>query len=294
MPSVSEVIHKPVMINEVLEILDVKPGGKYIDCTLGDGGHARAILEASSPDGILVGIDMDSTAIERAEISLSQYKDRIIIIQGNFSNLSSLVSSIGITKFGGILFDLGISSVQLGDSDRGFSFNLDGPLDMRMDKTISITAHQVVNSYSLEKLYNIFWNLGEERFARLIAKSIIDYRKKKEISSTRELADLICKVVRRRGKIHPATKVFMALRVYINRELENLKDAIPQAISLLIPGGRLCIISYHSLEDRIVKNTFKESEGKLITHSPIKPTREEILSNRRARSAKLRGLEKYG
>jgi 16S rRNA (cytosine1402-N4)-methyltransferase len=294
MPLASEIIHKPVMINEVLEILNVKPGGRYIDCTLGNGGHSRAILEASSPDGILVGIDMDSTAIERAKINLSQYKDRIIIIQGNFSNLSSLVSSTGILKFNSILFDLGISSVQLGTLERGFSFNLDGPLDMRMDKTIPITAYQVVNSYSLEKLYDIFWNLGEERSARLIAKSIVDYRKKKEISSTKELAELISKAVKRRGKIHPATRVFMALRIYINRELENLKDAIPQAISLLTPGGRLCVISYHSLEDRIVKNTFRESGEKLITQSPIRPNREEVLSNRRARSAKLRGLEKYG
>jgi|YelNatPaOPRAMG01_1025707.scaffolds.fasta_scaffold00813_19 16S rRNA (cytosine1402-N4)-methyltransferase len=294
MPLVSDVTHKPVMLKEVLDILQPKPGGRYIDCTIGDGGHSKAILEKSSPDGILVGIDRDPISIERSRINLAQYKDRIILVQGNFSSLCSLVGSTNIDKFDGILFDLGVSSVQLATPDRGFSFNIDGPLDMRMDMSIPITAHQIVNSYSLEKLFDIFWNFGEERYSRVIAKAIVDYRKKKEISSSKELADLISKVVKRRGRIHPATKVFMALRIYINRELENLREAIPQAISLLAPGGRLCIISYHSLEDRIVKNMFKESGEKVITQSPIKLTREELISNRRARSARLRGLEKYG
>jgi len=294
MPLVSDVTHKPVMLKEVLDILQPKPGGRYIDCTIGDGGHSKAILEKSSPDGILVGIDRDPISIERSRINLAQYKDRIILVQGNFSSLCSLVGSTNIDKFDGILFDLGVSSVQLATPDRGFSFNIDGPLDMRMDMSIPITAHQIVNSYSLEKLFDIFWNFGEERYSRVIAKAIVDYRKKKEISSSKELADLISKVVKRRGRIHPATKVFMALRIYINRELENLREAIPQAISLLVPGGRLCIISYHSLEDRIVKNMFKESGEKVITQSPIKLTREELISNRRARSARLRGLEKYG
>lgn len=294
MPLVSDVTHKPVMLKEVLDILQPKPGGRYIDCTIGDGGHSKAILEKSSPDGILVGIDRDPISIERSRINLAQYKDRIILVQGNFSSLCSLVGSTNIDKFDGILFDLGVSSVQLATQDRGFSFNIDGPLDMRMDMSIPITAHQIVNSYSLEKLFDIFWNFGEERYSRVIAKAIVDYRKKKEISSSKELADLISKVVKRRGRIHPATKVFMALRIYINRELENLREAIPQAISLLAPGGRLCIISYHSLEDRIVKNMFKESGEKVITQSPIKLTREELISNRRARSARLRGLEKYG
>ena len=294
MPLVSDVTHKPVMLKEVLDILQPKPGGRYIDCTIGDGGHSKAILEKSSPDGILVGIDRDPISIERSRINLAQYKDRIILVQGNFSSLCSLVGPTNIDKFDGILFDLGVSSVQLATPDRGFSFNIDGPLDMRMDMSIPITAHQIVNSYSLEKLFDIFWNFGEERYSRVIAKAIVDYRKKKEISSSKELADLISKVVKRRGRIHPATKVFMALRIYINRELENLREAIPQAISLLAPGGRLCIISYHSLEDRIVKNMFKESGEKVITQSPIKLTREELISNRRARSARLRGLEKYG
>ncbi|MGC8890186.1 MAG: 16S rRNA (cytosine(1402)-N(4))-methyltransferase RsmH [bacterium] len=290
----SEVLHQPVMLREVLEILQPKPGGRYIDCTLGDGGHSKAILEASSPDGFLLAIDRDHISIERARENLSQYRDRIMIIQGNFSNLLSLVAPTGIDRFNGILFDLGVSSVQLADSERGFSFNIDAPLDMRMDEGISITACEIVNSYPLEKLIDIFWNFGEERFSRPIAKAIVEYRKKKEILSSKELADIVSKVIKRKGRIHPATKIFMALRIYINGELENLKEAIPQAISLLAPGGRLCVISYHSLEDRIVKNIFRESGEKILTQSPIKPHHEELLSNRRARSAKLRGLEKYG
>lgn len=291
-PLESRLLHKPVMVEEVIKLMDVKPGGFYLDCTLGSGGHSLAILERSSPNGYLVGIDRDPTAISRAEEVLSRYKGRFTLILGNFVCLSELISKTGIERFDGILFDLGVSSMQLEDPMRGFSFNKDGPLDMRMDPDISLTAHQVVNTFPLDELENIFKDLGEEPFAHKIAKAIVEYRKKKEIASTKELSEIVSSVVRRRGKIHPATKVFMALRIYINGELENLKKALTQAVSLLKPGGRLCVISYHSLEDRIVKNFFRESGEKIITTSVIKPTKEEILSNRKARSAKLRGLEK--
>lgn len=291
-PLESRLLHKPVMVEEVIRLMDVKPGGFYLDCTLGSGGHSLAILERSSPNGYLVGIDRDPTAISRAEEVLSRYKGRFTLILGNFVCLSELISKTGIERFDGILFDLGVSSMQLEDPMRGFSFNKDGPLDMRMDPDISLTAHQVVNTFPLDELENIFKDLGEEPFAHKIAKAIVEYRKKKEIASTKELSEIVSSVVRRRGKIHPATKVFMALRIYINGELENLKKALTQAVSLLKPGGRLCVISYHSLEDRIVKNFFRESGEKIITTSVIKPTKEEILSNRKARSAKLRGLEK--
>ncbi|HRU32060.1 MAG TPA: 16S rRNA (cytosine(1402)-N(4))-methyltransferase RsmH [bacterium] len=292
MISISSFAHKAVMLDEVLNVLLVKPGGRYIDCTLGSGGHSYAILDASNPDGILVGIDMDPYAIDEARRNLSFYGDRFIPIQGNFVNLIELVSRTGIDKFDGILFDLGISSIQLDNSERGFSFNKDGPLDMRMDPSIKITAHQIVNSFPMEKLESIFREFGEERSSYKIARAIVEYRKKKEISTTKELADLISSVVKRKTKIHPATRVFMALRIYINNELDNLRNALEQAVCLLKPGGRLCVISYHSLEDRIVKRFFKGSGCRIIGKSVITPTRDEILVNRRARSAKLRGLEK--
>lgn len=292
MLSVSSFTHKPVMVNEVLSVLAVKPGGKYIDCTLGSGGHSYAILEVSSPDGVLVGIDRDPRAIEEAKRNLASYGSRFIAIQGNFSNIKDLISNIGINDFDGILFDLGISSIQLDNPERGFSFNQDGPLDMRMDPYIQLTAYQIINSFPADRLEYIFRELGEERLASKIARAIVEYRKKKDISTTGELADLVSSVVKWRGRIHPATRVFMALRIYINNELENLKNALDQAVSLLKPGGRLCVISYHSLEDRIVKRFFRESGYKIIGDSVITPTREEILENRRARSAKLRGLEK--
>ncbi len=288
----SKLLHKPVMVEEVIKLMDVKPGGFYLDCTLGGGGHSLAILKHSSPNGYLVGIDRDPIAISEAENVLSEYKGRFTLILGNFANLSELISKTGIERFDGILFDLGISSIQLENSERGFSFSNDGPLDMRMDPDISLTAHQVINTFSLEELESIFRNLGEEPFAHKIADAIVAYRKKKEISSTKELAEIISSVVKRRGKIHPATRAFMALRIYINDELGNLKKALIQALSLLKSKGRLCVISYHSLEDRIVKNFFRESRERIITKSVIKPSREEILNNRRARSARLRGLEK--
>jgi len=292
MPSEYKLLHKPVLLEEVIKLMEVRPGGLYLDCTLGSGGHSLAILKHSSPNGYLVGIDRDPIAISIAEDVLSEFKGRYTLILGNFSHLAELISKTGFNKFDGILFDLGISSMQLEESERGFSFSKDGPLDMRMDPSIQLTAHQIVNTFPVDKLEGIFREFGEEPYAYKIAKAIVEYRREKEIESTKELADLISSVVKRRGRIHPATRVFMALRIYINDELENLKKALSQAVSLLKPKGRLCVISYHSLEDRIVKNFFKESGEKIITPSVIKPSRDEILNNRRARSAKLRGLEK--
>lgn len=287
-----KLFHKPVLVEEVIKLMEVKPGGLYLDCTLGGGGHSLAILEHSSPSGYLVGIDRDPMAISIAEDILSEFKGRYTLILGNFAHLTELISKTGFDKFDGILFDLGISSLQLEEAERGFSFSKDGPLDMRMDPSIKLTAYQIVNIFPIDKLECILRDFGEEPHAHKIARAIVEYRRKKEIRSTKELADLISSVVKKRGKIHPATRVFMALRIYINDELENLKKALSQAVSLLNPKGRLCVISYHSLEDRIVKNFFKESGEKIITPSVIKPSRDEILNNKRARSAKLRGLEK--
>ncbi|MGC8971532.1 MAG: 16S rRNA (cytosine(1402)-N(4))-methyltransferase RsmH [bacterium] len=287
-----KVLHKPVLVEEVVKLMDVKPGGLYLDCTLGSGGHSLVILKKSSPSGYLVGIDRDPIAISIAEEVLSEFKGRYTLILGNFAHLAELISKAGFNRFDGILFDLGISSLQLEEAKRGFSFSKDGPLDMRMDLSTKLTAHQIVNTFPIDELEYILRHFGEEPYAHKIAKAIVEYRKKKEISSTKELADLISSVVKRRSRIHPATRVFMALRIYINDELENLKKALFQAVSLLNPKGRLCVISYHSLEDRIVKNFFKESGEKIITPSVIKPSRDEILNNKRARSAKLRGLEK--
>lgn len=285
--------HTPVLVSETLKYLRVKKGSWYIDCTLGGGGHA---LEIIKNDGKVLGIDQDPEAI--LEVSKTYSKEieekNLIIHQGNFINLKK-INHLSVC---GILFDLGVSSYQLETPKRGFAFSKNAPLDMRMDPATGVTAEDLVNGLYEDELADLFWKLGEEKFAKKIAKKIVLERGKRRIETTTQLADLIVSVKPRKShdKIHPATLVFQALRIAVNDELNNLKTALPDALDILEKGGRLVVISFHSLEDRIVKNFFKEIENsgkvKVLTKKPVIPSDDEIFKNPRSRSAKLRVLEK--
>ncbi len=295
--------HIPVLAREVVELLRLPQGAVVIDATLGAGGHSRAILNQIGPKGIVIGIDKDEDAITVASKNLSSVirsHHQLVAVRGSYTDLDSIFSTAAKNwrcgRPDGILFDLGLSSLQL-ESGRGFSFAIDAPLDMRFDQSGELTAESIVNSYSQPDLADILWQLGEERASRRIAKAIFEARKKQRIRTTQELAQNIIKVKPwQRGKIHPATLTFQALRMAVNSELTNLTQALPKAIALLKPGGRLAVISYHSLEDRIVKNIFRDTAktglAKLITKKPIRPSLAEIKANPRSRSAKLRVIEK--
>ena len=291
MPSTA---HVPVMVTEAMEALNAHPGGWYVDCTLGAGGHTRAILERILPDGHLLGIDADPVAIEEARRALAAYGDAVVLAHGNFANLGSICREQGFEETDGMLFDLGISSVQLDTAERGFSFQREAPLDMRFDNTASPTAADIVNNYSEQDIARILWEYGEERYSRQIAHRIVQQR---PILSTLRLAHIVQQVLgSRRGRIHPATRTFMALRIAVNEELENLKLALDQTVSLLKAGGRLVVISYHSLEDRIVKQFMRARAAEhaflLTTRKVIRPTTLECSSNPRSRSARLRVAER--
>jgi 16S rRNA (cytosine1402-N4)-methyltransferase len=296
--------HTPVLYQEVLAGLRIKPGGRYIDATVGSGGHARGILMASAPDGELLGIDADPTAVALARQQLAEFGKRVILVQGNFAGLEGIALRYGLCPVDGILLDLGFSSMQLEAAGRGFSFQLDGPLDMRFDPSQTTTAADLVNTLSVEELAGILSRYGEEPQARRIARAIVAER---PINTTGELAALVERTVGRRGRIHPATRTFQALRIAVNDELECLAEALPQALRLLAPGGRLVIISFHSLEDRLVKEFFRKQARDclcppeapictcghraalgIVTKKPIRPSAEEVTANPRSRSAKLR------
>ena len=299
--------HIPVLLKEVLHyLIPKKGGGVYIDCTLGGGGHSKAILERIYPDGLLIGIDRDIEAIKAARKELSNFLDRAILIRDNFKNLEEILSNLKIKVVSGVLFDLGVSSHQLRERGRGFSFREDGHLDMRMDLTQKFNASSLIN-YTEEELVRIFEEYGEERFSKRIARLIVLERQKNPITTTKQLADLVIRALpkaKRRGRwrIHPATRVFQAIRIEVNQELDVLEKGLNQAIKVLKDKGRICVISYHSLEDRIVKNVFKKAERekvakenyglKIITKKPIRASQEEIKRNPKARSAKLRVAEK--
>ena len=310
----SNIEHLPVMVKEALEYLNCRQDGIYIDGTLGSGGHSLEILKCSSPNGRLIGIDWDEDAITVAKNRLNHFQDRITIIYDNFKNLGDIVRNLKVHEVDGILLDLGVSSIQLENEDRGFSFRLEGPIDMRMDKSSRLKAFDLVNSLSIPELEQILWDYGEERFGKRIAISIADYRKRKPISTTVELADIVSAAIPSRfrpKRIHPATKAFQAIRIAVNDEFRNLETAIQVGIDLLRKGGRFCVISFHSLEDRIVKQSFrllergcicppgmpecncqKESEAKVLTKKPVLPSEDEIRENPRSRSAKLRVAER--
>ncbi len=282
------------MVAEAMEGLSVHAGGLYVDCTLGAGGHARAILERITPGGKLLGIDADPSALELAAHSLGEFGGAFVPAHGNFAELEVICTQRGFAANDGMLFDLGLSSMQVDTPERGFSFQREAPLDMRFDTSQGAGADDIVNTYSEQEIARILWEYGEERYSRQIAHRIVQNR---PILSTVRLAHLVQQVLgSRRGRIHPATRTFMALRIAVNRELESLKLALDQAVNLLRTGGRLVVISYHSLEDRIVKEFMRGEAANhtfsLITKKVIRPTSLECNSNPRSRSARLRVAER--
>ena len=306
--------HTSVLLAECIEGLRIRPDGVYVDGTLGGAGHASHVAELLTEGGRLIGIDQDAAAIAAAGERLSPWEDRVTIVRDNYEHMSEVVHDLGIAGVDGILLDLGVSSYQLDTPERGFSYRNDAPLDMRMDERQEITAYEIVNTYSEADLYRVIRDYGEDRFAKNIAKHIASERQKKPIETTFELADIVkasipAKV--REGGGHPAKRTFQAIRIECNRELEVLEKSLDEMIDLLNEGGRICIITFHSLEDRIVKNAFrrnenpctcppdfpvcvcgKKSKGRVITRKPVLPSEGELASNPRSASAKLRIFEK--
>ncbi|OHE56401.1 MAG: 16S rRNA (cytosine(1402)-N(4))-methyltransferase [Thermodesulfovibrio sp. RBG_19FT_COMBO_42_12] len=282
------------MVREVIEMLDLRQGGVYVDATIGLGGHSENILRLIGPDGKLIGIDRDDEALKVSENRLSDR--RVVLKRGNFSDMEGLVYPEGISEVDGILFDLGVSMLQLKNLERGFSFVSDKRLDMRMDKRLKVSAWEVVNRYNEKELGKILRELGEEWLSRKIAKAIVSLRSKKPIDTCSELSKIVEGVYGGRGRTHPATKTFQALRIEVNRELEQLSAGLDVSLRLLKKGGRLCVISYHSLEDRVVKkfmaNNSKKGLLRIITKKPKTPCPEELMLNPSSRSAKLRGAER--
>ncbi len=294
--------HLPVLAKEVLQFLDCRPDRVYVDATVGSGGHARKILENSSPTGRLVGLDWDAAAIGRAREVLAPFGDRFRLVQRNFRDLKEVLESLSISAVDGIFADLGVSSDQLEDPERGFSFQGDSPLDMRMDREGSLTARDLIRRLSGEEMARILREFGEERWANRIARAIVRERRAHSLRTTGELVEVIRKSIPTYpSRIHPATRTFQALRIAVNEELDNLEHFLKTCPALLNPGGRVAIISFHSLEDRIVKSYFqkwaKREKGRtapfrMLVRKPLVPSVDEIRSNPRARSAKLRVIEK--
>ncbi|MBH1941360.1 16S rRNA (cytosine(1402)-N(4))-methyltransferase RsmH [Mobilitalea sibirica] len=305
--------HISILLDETIEHLNINPEGIYVDGTLGGGGHSYEIAKRLT-DGRLIGIDQDEAAIQAAKDRLSDFRDKVTIVRSNYSEMGEVLKELGIPKVNGILLDLGVSSYQLDTPERGFSYKEDAPLDMRMDTRASITAKDIINNYSEMELYRIIRDYGEDKFAKNIAKHIVRMREEKPLETTFELTEAVKAAIPMKLRIntgHPAKRTFQAIRIELNKELDVLKDTLQDMIDLLSPGGRLCIITFHSLEDRIVKSIFKTNEnpcicppgfpvcvcgkepsGKVITRKPILPSMEEIEYNKRSKSAKLRVFEK--
>ena len=307
--------HKSVLLNETIENLNIKPDGIYVDGTLGGGGHAYQVASRLSEKGRLIGIDQDADAIAAAGERLKEFGDKITIIRSNYANMKEELHRIGVEKVDGIVLDLGVSSFQLDTPERGFTYrDENAPLDMRMDDRQSLTAKDIVNGYSEMELYRIIRDYGEDKFAKNIAKHIVQEREKKPIETTGELTEIIRASIPMKVQVtggHPAKRTFQAIRIELNKELEVLQNNLDDMIDLLNPGGRICIITFHSLEDRIVKTNFKRNEnpctcpsdfpvcvcgkkskGKVVTRKPILPSEEELEVNSRSKSAKLRVFER--
>lgn len=302
--------HTSVLLEETIDCLQINPNGTYVDGTLGGGGHSSRIAAALGNDGRLIGIDQDEAAIKAAGKRLEPYKDKVTLIRDNYCNARQALTRIGVTRVDGIILDLGVSSFQLDNSQRGFSYRYDTALDMRMDQRQSLTAKDIINHYTEMELYRVIKEYGEEQFAKNIAKHIVKARAEKDIETTGELNEIIKAAIpakMRAGGGHPSKRTFQAIRIECNRELEVLRDSLDELIDMLKPGGRIGIITFHSLEDRIVKTAFRRNEnpctcppdfpvcvcgqasrGKVITRKPILPSEEEILTNKRSKSAKLR------
>ena len=305
--------HKSVLLNEVIESLNIKADGYYVDGTLGGGGHALEVVKRLE-SGKLIGIDRDSDAIKAATQRLNDYINNVIIIRDNYVNIENILKRENIGKVDGIYIDLGVSSYQLDTAERGFTYRFDAPLDMRMDDRNELKASDIVNDYSESELFHIIRDYGEDRFAKNIAKHIVEYRNKKRIETTFELVDIIKASIPMKIQVtggHPAKRTFQAIRIELNKELEVLTGSLDVMIDLLKPGGRLSVITFHSLEDRIVKQAFKKAEspcvcpkkfpvcvcgnkskGRVITRKAILPSEEELEENSRSKSAKLRVFEK--
>jgi len=286
--------HQPVMVAEVIQYLITDPKGVYVDATVGGGGHAKAILEKTTQQAVLIGIDRDREAIDAAGQVLADFGSRVKLVHGSFSAIAEILHQEEVVTIHGVLFDLGVSSRQLDIPERGFSFSQDGPLDMRMNQSQKMDACQVVNTFSEKELADIFFYYGEERKSRKIARSIVNSRQRKPITTTKELEKIIWNCnPGRRGGIHPATRVFMALRIYINHELDELPKALESVLQFMKEGARLVVLSYHSLEDRIVKNFFRNNDQlAVINRKPMTPSLQEIQVNPRARSARMRVAQK--
>lgn len=308
--------HYSVLLNETIEQLHIKPDGVYLDGTLGGGGHAEAVLGRLSDKGRLFGFDQDEAAIKAASERLSPFGDKVSIIRNNYRNAVAVLKELGVDGLDGIVLDLGVSSYQFDTAERGFSYRYDTALDMRMDQRSTLSAKEIVNGYLESELFHIIKDYGEEPFAKNIAKHIVREREKKEITTTFELNEVIKNAIpakMRQGGGHPSKRTYQALRIECNHELEVLRDSLDEMISFLRPGGRLCIITFHSLEDRIVKTAFRTNEspcicppefpvctcgrvskGRVITKKPILPSKEELEENNRSKSAKLRIFERRG
>ncbi len=307
--------HYSVLLEETIENLNIKPDGIYVDGTLGGGGHSYQIAKRLSDKGRLIGIDQDADAIRAAGERLEEFKDKVTIIRSNYANMKEELERIGIQKVDGIILDLGVSSFQLDTPERGFTYREESaPLDMRMDDRQSLTARDIVNDYSEQELFRIIRDYGEERFAKNIAKHIVQAREKKPIETTGDLTEIIRGAIPMKVQVtggHPAKRTFQAIRIELNHELDVLQENLDTMIEMLNPGGRICIITFHSLEDRIVKVNFKRNEnpctcpsdfpvcvcgavskGKVVTRKPILPSEEELEANSRSKSAKLRVFER--
>jgi len=295
----TEVVHAPVMLKEAVDLLNPHAGGIYVDCTLGGGGHAKEILSRIGERGHLIAFDKDRHAIERSQKVLAPYLNRVTIVHRDYRFLAEVLRELEIAEVDGILFDLGVSSYQVLEPERGFSYNYDAPLDMRMDDSSATTAADLVNTLSEKELGDIIYRFGEERWARRIASFIVEQRKKAPIKTTGQLTEIIKAAIpaaaRRKGP-HPARRTFMALRIAVNDELSGLEEGLRAGISFLKAGGRIVVISFHSLEDRIVKRIFREYAAsnilRILTKKPLIPSEEEVLVNPRSRSAKIRAAEK--
>lgn len=307
--------HKSVLLDEVIENLKIKPSGIYVDGTLGGGGHSYHICKQLTEGGRLIGIDQDGDAIKAASERLKEFKEKVTIVRSNYCNMKEVLHSLGIDKVDGILLDLGVSSYQLDTVERGFSYRENAPLDMRMDKRSEQTAKDIVNGYSEQELYRIIRDYGEDKFAKNIAKHIVMARNIKPLETTDDLTNAIKAAIPMRVRMnggHPSKKTFQAIRIELNKELDVLKDTLRDMVDVLDDDGRLCIITFHSLEDRIVKVSFKEkqnpctcppnfpvcvcgkkSQGRVITRKPIIPTKDELEQNSRSKSSKLRVFEKH-
>lgn len=301
--------HRPVLLEETIDGLNIKADGIYVDCTVGGGGHSKEILKKLNSSGRLIAIDQDEEALKEAQENLKEFGDQVTFVKSNYSHLDAILDSLDIDKVDGILMDIGVSSHQLDEESRGFSYRFDAPLDMRMDQDSELTAQYIVNHYSQEDLEYILWNYGEEKWGKRIAEFIVEARGEKEIETTFELVEILKNAIPKKARLnkHPGKKTFQALRIEVNKELDVLQNTIDLAVSRLNRNGRLAIITFHSLEDRIVKNKYKDlakgcvcppdfpvcvcnkvREIKIINRKPITATEEELEVNNRAKPAKLR------